>query len=175
MTAATQRRSQEWRWAARLNETVAGKLEGIDRKALHLVSVKAPAGLARRWVRFDAPSAEKVVRTGLKASAVQDVAEILLVQPQDLLEYMGLDRTTVQRRARRDESLPMEASVKVMQFVELAAAAADVFDGIDPATTWLTTPHPMLEGETPLQRARTPWGMRNVLGILNALKYGGAA
>ncbi|MFP5405009.1 MAG: antitoxin Xre/MbcA/ParS toxin-binding domain-containing protein [Gammaproteobacteria bacterium] len=62
-----------------------------------------------------------------------------------------------------------------MQFVELAAAAADVFGGVDRAATWLTRSHPMLEGETPLQRARTPWGVRNVLGILNALKYGGAA
>ncbi len=173
MVAVTQRCPEDW--ATRLNETVAGKLEGVDRKALHLVSVQAAASLARTSVTFDAPSAEKVVRKGLKASAVQDVAEILLVQPRDLLEYMGLDRTTVQRRARRNETLPMEASVKVMQFVELAAAAADVFGGVDPAMSWLTTPHPMIESETPLQRARTPWGMRNVLGILNALKYGGAA
>ena len=61
-----------------------------------------------------------------------------------------------------------------MQLTDLIATAVDVFGSVEAATGWLIKPHPVLEGETPMQRARTPWGMQRVRSILGALKYGGA-
>ncbi len=53
--------------------------------------------------------------------------------------------------------------------------ATEVFGSPAQASTWLTRPHPSLDGETPLKRARTPWGMSKVQSILVALRYGAAA
>ena len=62
-----------------------------------------------------------------------------------------------------------------MQFADLIALATEVFGTVEKASIWLTTPHPMLEDETPLQRARTPWGLQRVRAMLGAFKYGSDA
>ena len=68
--------------------------------------------------------------------------------------------------------LPHEVTVKTLEFAGLVATAADVFGTVADATRWLTRPHPALDGETPLHRARTPWGLERVRSVLGALKYG---
>lgn len=55
-----------------------------------------------------------------------------------------------------------------MHYIDRACA-------LHPGLFRLTKGHPLLNGQTPLQRARTPWGMGKVLSMLVALRYGGAA
>jgi uncharacterized protein (DUF2384 family) len=57
----------------------------------------------------------------------------------------------------------------------LVGLATQVFGAVEDAAGWLTSPHPLLDGESPMQRARTPWGLDKVREILVALRYGGVA
>jgi uncharacterized protein (DUF2384 family) len=51
--------------------------------------------------------------------------------------------------------------------------ATDTFESDDAAHGWLRRQHPMLEGECPLEAAKTSFGTRRVKDMLVAIKYGG--
>lgn len=55
----------------------------------------------------------------------------------------------------------------------LRSLAADVFETEVEAEAWLFRPHPMLEGQAPLEHAMTSEGARHVIHILMAIKHGG--
>ena len=96
-------------------------------------------------IRFSATAAEAVVRRGLKATVLQELAGATGMDMHHLLEFAGVDRSTVSRRVARDDLLPQEASVRAMQLTDLVATAVDVFGSVEAATGWLTKPHPVLE------------------------------
>jgi putative toxin-antitoxin system antitoxin component (TIGR02293 family) len=169
-------------WPQALNQALHShtrgmrKARGAGRATPLAVREPAPPPFgAERAVRFSPAAAEAMVRQGLEATLLAELAELSGLDARHLYEFAGIDRTTVTRRAAKDGLLPQEAAVKAMQFAELSAQAVDVFGEPAAAMPWLTQPHPLLDGETPLQRARTPWGLMRVQSLLGALQYGGAA
>lgn len=136
---------------------------------------------ARGDLRMAHEVAEALVNEGLDPDYIGTLAAASGIEPRELYEFTGIDRTTVARRKAAGAALPHEAAVKALQATELLALAHDVFGGPAPAARWLTQPHPLLaraeggEPETPLRRARTPWGLAKVQGMLVALRHGGAA
>jgi putative toxin-antitoxin system antitoxin component (TIGR02293 family) len=170
-------------WLREVNDLVQARLRrpagkrGAATGRAELLSTDAASaeGVSAAAIRFSGAAAEAVVRQGLEAPVLAELAGVAGIDVRHLYEFAGIDRTTVARRAARDDVLPHEASVKAMEFTELSAAAVDVFGSVANAADWLTRPHPLLDEQTPLQRARTPWGLQRVRAILGALKYGGAA
>lgn len=119
--------------------------------------------------------AEHLVVAGLHPDFLGDFAVFSGLEPRDVLDFAGIDRTTVSRRKASGAALPQDAAVKALQATDLMAQATEVFGSPVQASMWLTKAHPSLDGETPLKRARTPWGMSKVQSILVALRYGGVA
>ena len=119
--------------------------------------------------------AEHLVVEGLDPDFLADIAAFSGLESRDVLDFAGIDRTTVSRRKASGSALPQDAAVKALQVTDLMTQATEVFGSPAQASTWLTRPHPSLDGETPLRCARTPWGMSKVQSILVALRYGGAA
>ncbi len=119
--------------------------------------------------------AEHLVADGLDPDFLGDIAGLSGLESRDVLDFAGIDRTTVSRRKASGAALPQDAAVKVLQITDLLTQATEVFGSPAQASTWLTRPHPSLDGETPLRRARTPWGMSKVQSMLVALRYGAAA
>ena len=119
--------------------------------------------------------AEHLVVDGLNPDFLGDFAAFSGLESRDVLDFAGIDRTTVSRRKASGSALPQAAAVKALQATDLMTQATEVFGSPAQASMWLTKAHPSLDGETPLKRARTPWGMSKVQSILVALRYGGAA
>ena len=119
--------------------------------------------------------AEHLVVDGLHPDFLGDFATFSGLESRDVLDFAGIDRTTVSRRKASGAALPQDAAVKALQATDLMTQATEVFGSPAQASMWLTKAHPSLDGETPLKRARTPWGMSKVQSILVALRYGGAA
>lgn len=119
--------------------------------------------------------AETLVADGLDPDFLGDIAAFSGLESRDVLDFVGIDRTTVSRRKASGSALPRDAAVKALQITDLLTQATEVFGSPTQASTWLTRPHPSLDGETPLRRARTPWGMSKVQSMLVALRYGAAA
>ena len=119
--------------------------------------------------------AEHLVADGLDPDFLNDLATASGLEPREVLDFAGIDRTTVSRRKASGAALPQDAAVKALQATDLMTQATEVFGSPAVASAWLTKPHPSLEGQTPLRRARTPWGMSKVQGMLVALRHGGVA
>ncbi len=60
-----------------------------------------------------------------------------------------------------------------MLALELTRLVEDTFESPQEAYAWLRRPHPMLDGEVPLECARSALGEQSVRDLLAALKYGG--
>jgi putative toxin-antitoxin system antitoxin component (TIGR02293 family) len=119
--------------------------------------------------------AENLVMNGLGPDFLGHLAVFSGLESRDLLDFAGIDRTTVSRRKASGSALPQDAAVKALQVTDLMTQAIETFGSPAQASAWLTQPHPLLNEETPLKRARTPWGMSKVQSLLVALRYGSAA
>jgi putative toxin-antitoxin system antitoxin component (TIGR02293 family) len=124
-------------------------------------------------IRLDNASAYQLVKRGISSKAVAPLGEFLGLGKGAIAVYLDLDRGTASRRAAKDQLLPTHAAEAVLRFLELDQMACDTFESDTEASRWLRQAHPMLDGETPLQAARTGYGAQRVKDILLAIKYGG--
>jgi uncharacterized protein (DUF2384 family) len=59
--------------------------------------------------------------------------------------------------------------------LELNSLAQEAFESPEEAGDWMRSPHPMLDGETPRECAKSSSGAERVKAILLAIRYGGVA
>jgi putative toxin-antitoxin system antitoxin component (TIGR02293 family) len=76
----------------------------------------------------------------------------------------------LQRREEEGRLKPAE-SERLERIVRLTALAEQVWESPDEAREFLTSPHPMLEGQAPLDLAATDLGARRVEALLWKLEY----
>ena len=117
--------------------------------------------------------AYEIVKRGISSRAIGPLGDFLGLGKGLVASYLDLDRGTANRRASRDLPLPIHAAESVLRLLELDQMAVDTFESEEEASVWLRTRHPMLDGETPLECARSSYGTQRVKDILVALRYGG--
>lgn len=123
--------------------------------------------------RLDNLSAYRLVKRGIPSKVVAPLGEFLGLGKTIIATYLDLDRSTASRRAAKDQVLPTHAAEGVVRLLELEQMACDTFETDADASGWLRRPHPLLDGETPLEAARTGYGAQRVKDILLAIQYGG--
>lgn len=117
--------------------------------------------------------AYQIVKRGISSRALEPLGQFLGLGKGIVAEYLDLDRGTANRRASKDLPLPIHAAESVLRLLELDQMAADTFETEAESSVWLRKPHPMLDGETPLECAKSSYGAQRVKDILLATKYGG--
>lgn len=127
----------------------------------------------QRVMAFNTETALGIIKNGISSRAIDPLSEFLGIGKGQVVEYLDLDRTTALRRATKDQPLPTHSAESVLRLLELDEIASDTFESEEAASGWLRRPHPMLDGESPLQAARTSFGAQRVKDILLAIKYGG--
>lgn len=75
--------------------------------------------------------------------------------------------------SRAKPETPLDAAVteRVLRQSDLFLRAAEVFGS--EGTTWMTKPHDLLDGKSPMEYAANEFGGAKVRQILNAIEYGG--
>ena len=126
-----------------------------------------------KLVALNNSSAWRIVKKGISSKAIGPLSEYLGVGKGQVVDYLDLDRTTVSRRAAKDQLLPMHSAEGVLRLLELDEMASDTFASDEEAANWLRRPHPMLDGESPLEATKTSFGAQRAKDILVAVKYGG--
>jgi putative toxin-antitoxin system antitoxin component (TIGR02293 family) len=117
----------------------------------------------------------QVIRRGISSQVIEPVSQYLGLGKGALAEFMDLDRGTATRLASKGQDLPSHAAETLLRLLEIHDMASDIFASAEGASTWLRTPHPLLDGERPLDAAKTSYGAQNVKNLLLSTKYGGAA
>ncbi len=85
------------------------------------------------------------------------------------LEWGVVPKTTLERRVTQ---LTPEESERTERIARLSVHARRALGTEAEARAFMTTPHPELDGRSPVNAARTDLGTRRAEQILNALEYG---
>jgi len=115
---------------------------------------------------------EKAVAKGLPQQALRHVAEALAGGDKARiteLEWGVVPKTTLERR---EKQLSPQESERTERVARLFVHARRALGTEAEAREFMTTPHPQLEGRSPLDAARTDLGTRRAEQIPNALEYG---
>lgn len=146
-------------------------LQPVTQSKRHLPGMQIVVN--QRVMAFNNERALGIIRNGISSRAIDPLSEFLGIGKGQLVDYLDLERTTALRRATKDQPLPTHSAESVLRLLELDEIANDTFDSEEAALGWLRRPHPMLDGESPLQAAKTSFGAQRVKDILMAIKYGG--
>lgn len=113
-----------------------------------------------------------LVRRGLPFAMLDEVAAAAGVGRLALAEVIGLSRTTLSRR-RESRVLKSTESDRLVRVARLVAMAHDLMQGDRAnARRWLQEPHELIERESPLERASTEVGAREVEELIGRLRHG---
>lgn len=112
------------------------------------------------------------VEDGLPIAAVDRIASA--VAPGNAsFRYRLVPKPTLERRKRKGERLTSEEGNRLARLAKVYGMARTVFGVEGKALDFLSRPHPMLEGEAPLEVAlATGPGADEVMNLLGGLAYG---
>lgn len=115
------------------------------------------------------------VRRGLSYEAFERLMSFLGISARELGEHLSISRRTLARRCKSGKLTP-EESDRLLRLARLGEMALVVFEGQQAsARRWLTEPKSLLSGESPLERADTEAGAREVENMLFAIEFTAAA
>ena len=115
----------------------------------------------------------KLFKRGIASQTIGPLGDYFGLGKGVVAAYLDLDRGTANRRVAKGQLLPIHSAESVLRLLELGQMAADTFETEDEASAWLRRPHPVLEGDSPLEAAKTSFGAQRVKDILIAIRYGG--
>ncbi|MBL0282734.1 MAG: DUF2384 domain-containing protein [Zoogloea sp.] len=134
-----------------------------------IAAVMALAPLPHSFAELDEMVARGLPKGALKASI--DQIYVSAEERRQLL-YRIIPEATYKRRR---ETLSAEESGRAERLARVFATAAYVWNSEEDARVFLTTPHAMLQGRSPLEVSLTELGARRVEELLWRLFYGIAA
>ncbi|HEX2206928.1 MAG TPA: antitoxin Xre/MbcA/ParS toxin-binding domain-containing protein [Longimicrobium sp.] len=111
-----------------------------------------------------------------KAEFVSQVAEKAHITRAEAVRaldaVLALRSPTTGRITRTERPATRAAAKEPASLREIRALALQVWENAADAEEFLSAPHGLLDGETPVDAARTPEGATRVHEILLALEYG---
>lgn len=136
------------------------------RKIARILGGQETLGRRVRTVR----ELRQAVEEGLPVEALDSAVRYVVGGERGAAElrYGIVPKATLHRRER----LTAEESQRLERLARLAALAEEVWEDRALAHEFLTSPQPQLDGERPVDLARTDLGAREVEELLLALEYG---
>ncbi len=130
-----------------------------------IAAVMALAPLPHSFAELD-----EMVARGLPKGALKACIDQIYVSAEERrqLLYRIIPEATYKRRR---ETLSAEESGRAERLARVFATAAYVWDSEEDARVFLTTPHAMLQGRSPLEVSLTELGARRVEVLLWRLFY----
>jgi putative toxin-antitoxin system antitoxin component (TIGR02293 family) len=114
----------------------------------------------------------RLVRRGLPASSVTQLAERLNIGSTVLSRKLGIPHRTLTRRLSQRSRLTSAESDRTVRFARVFALAVEMIGEEERAVIWLRTPNRALGGERPLDQLDTDLGAREVEDVLGRIAYG---
>ena len=113
-----------------------------------------------------------LVRRGLPFVALENLVQAIGAPQKEVAAVVGIPATTLARRRRSGRLTPTESD-HVVRIARLCAMTRSLMGGdADAARLWLTAPNRLFGNETPLRRASTETGGREVEQLIGQLRHG---
>ena len=140
-------------------------MEVVERVADVLGGRPVLHSTVRTWDELD-----RVVQAGLPKRSLQLVAERAIEPGASVNQfvYSVVPPATFKRRTR----LSADESERTERLARIVALVEGLWDDEREARAFLNRPHPLLDGEAPLNVARTEIGARRVERLLDDVEHG---
>ena len=112
----------------------------------------------------------RLISQGLPFGSLRSLVQHYPEAQRRRIEHIVVPRTTLQRREQTGV-LSREESERLERVARLTALAEYVWESPEAAQEFLTTPHPQLDGQVPLELAASDLGARRVEELLWKLEY----
>jgi putative toxin-antitoxin system antitoxin component (TIGR02293 family) len=113
------------------------------------------------------------IKAGLPVAEFDALRELLDLTVESLAGRIGVSIATLSRRRHSGQPLDSGRSDRLLRFARLFRLAVELHDGDEEAARdWLRKPARALDGETPLDRAETEAGAREVENLIGRLEHG---
>ena len=119
---------------------------------------------------FTVADLERAIGRGLPFAALKYVVRHFPERQKTRVQQIVMPRSTLQRREEEGRLRPAE-SERLERIARLATLAEQVWESEEAAQQFLTTPHPMLDNQAPLELAATDLGTRRVETLLWNLEH----
>lgn len=123
--------------------------------------------------RLSSRQAHTIVKLGISSRCLTLLSKYLGLSKGAVAGYLDLDCAAATRKEAEDEMLPAYAAESLLRLLELDGLAKQTFETSEEAAGWMRQPHPMLDGESPLECAKSSFGAQRVKDILVAILHGG--
>ncbi|MGZ3181920.1 MAG: antitoxin Xre/MbcA/ParS toxin-binding domain-containing protein [Telluria sp.] len=141
------------------------------------------AGKFIKIYQMDFAEKIKEIRAGVPAQRVGDLAAMMGMSKEALMESLALSRATVNRKVQAAQTLSPEETERVMGVQALIGQVEAMIDEDAPAqfnaakwlADWLATPLPALGGATPASFLDTVEGQKYVGKLLDMIQSGAYA
>ena len=111
------------------------------------------------------------IKSGLEVDTFGRLQTALGITAAELAAVIGLPPRTLARRKKQGRLSP-EESERLVRVARLFEMAADVLGSGEEARRWMKAPRPALGDRTPLERADTELGAREVEDLLGRIAHG---
>ncbi len=136
---------------------------------VHTYTEGAPGPLSPLLVR---EGVVNLVRRGIPFRMLDEVAAAAGVGRLAMAAVIGLSPTTLARRRRSGTLAPGESD-RLVRVARLVGMTYELMRGdAEAARDWLRRGHELIEGESPLERASTEVGGREVEQLIGRLRHG---
>lgn len=109
---------------------------------------------------------------GLSFQALERLRQVLDVSGRDIADLLRIAPRTLARRKESGKLQPDESD-RLLRLSRLVGLALTLFEGeLQQARSWLSSPHPALGDESPLEFATTEVGAREVEHLIGRLEHG---
>jgi len=115
------------------------------------------------------------IKIGFTIEMADAAKQTFQLTSQNIGVLLNLSVATFERRRKDAKPLDAVASERLDRIAAIALLAEEVFEDATAASQWMATPHPALNGNSPVMHCETSIGARQVRRILNALEWGGVA
>jgi putative toxin-antitoxin system antitoxin component (TIGR02293 family) len=114
----------------------------------------------------------EAIRSGFPAARLEQMAQVLAVEPSLFLTLLGLSERTLQRKIRASARLSPVVSDRIARLDRIIQLATDVFGDRAKAVQWLKRPSRALAAQMPLQLLDTDAGTQRVERELRQIEHG---
>jgi putative toxin-antitoxin system antitoxin component (TIGR02293 family) len=119
---------------------------------------------------FTVADLERAVGRGLPFAALKYLVRHFPQRQKNRVQQIVVPRSTLQRREAEGKLRPVE-SERLERIARLATLAEQVWESAEEAQRFLTSPHPQLDDQAPIDLAATDLGTRRVESLLWKLEH----
>ena len=112
------------------------------------------------------------VERGIGVSVADALKGDLNINDKQMAEALGTSESTLLRLRKAHKDLDEIASDRLVRYARIVEIAAEVFDDIRKAQSWLKRPQVGLAGKIPLDLMKSEVGAREVENLLMRIEHG---